>query len=1017
MLLGISTSAQHVTGKVTEADGNPLPGVSILLMGTSIGAASNSDGIYSIALPDSTNNTLAFSFIGFTTQEIPVRGRSVLNVVLVEGAKQLDEVVVTALGIPRETKTLVYATQQVNTKELVEVRDANNFLNSLAGKIANSVITQASGGVGSGARIILRGNRSIQGTNNALIVVDGVPINNSTNYLFPGIAAEGNFSGTDGASNLNPDDIETMTVLPGASATALYGSAAGNGVIVITTKKGKTGQVSVTLNSGVTSERVFILPAVQNQYGQGLNGTIDGTLGECWGYRTGELLFTGYMGETRKYSAQPDNIKNFFRNGLSLNNYVGVTGGSDRMQAYLSYTNNKVQGIIPKNDLDRHTFTLRASSQVSSKFSTDAKITYILQQIDKPGTGQFNYDNLTAIFTIPRNVSLQDAKNFETIDNGGLPEPSPWPPLNNQRTLSPYWNIHRTGVNENRNRIMGFVQARYDITEWLNLSGRANLDKTIDQLETFVYQGTAFAHEGGDFSKAGINVSQKWFDVILSGSNKISTSLKVDYRAGVILQDNQYDALYDYASGLNIANQFSLNFATNRNSSEDASRVQTQSLFAQVNLAFKESIFLDGSVRTDWISTLPPPYTTTYPSVGVSAIISDLVSFPRSISFLKLSANYAEVGNGAPFGVKNNTYDYFAGAGHGFLLRNAVYALEQLNPELVKSLEFSIDGRFLENKIGFTFALYKSNSTNQILRLSLTPASGYSQQLINAGNIQNRGVELIVNATPFKRNKLSWDVAFNMGINRNKVIELHNLIKQAPLGFTLMATPMVVEGKSFGDLIAHRWKRDTLGRYVVTDEGVPVLSEDREYVGNFYPKATLGLTNTVRYDRFSMRLLIDGRIGGIIISGTEFEQAYLGIAEVTAKLRDEGIQVEGVNEAGEKVDVSATAQEFWRSLWSVDRGGEFFAYDATNFRVRELTLSYSMPLPSTFLIKHMRISAVARNLFFLYRGSSTLDIPGIGKRKIAFDPDMALNNSNLQGVEHFSMPSTRSIGFNVQVTF
>ncbi len=233
-----------------------------------------------------------------------------------------------------------------------------------------------------------------------------------------------------------------------------------------------------------------------------------------------------------------------------------------------------------------------------------------------------------------------------------------------------------------------------------------------------------------------------------------------------------------------------------------------------------------------------------------------------------------------------------------------------------------------------------------------------------------------------------------------------------------MATPIVEEGKSFGDLVAYRWKKDTLGQYVVTDDGLPVLSDDREHVGNFYPKATLGLTNTVRYNRFSLRLLMDGRIGGVIVSGSEMEQAYLGIAEVTAKFREGGIRLGGVNEAGEKVDVSVTAQQFWRSLWNtLDRGGEFFTYDATNFRVRELSLSYSVPVPATFLIKQVRISAVARNLFFMYRGSSILDIPGIGKRKMSFDPDMALNNNNFQGLEHFNMPSTRSIGFNVQMTF
>ena len=1018
MMLSISMEAQRVTGKVTTApDGLPLPGVSVLLKGTSIGGVTDSNGVYSLAVSDAANSALLFSFVGFVTQEIPLHGRSIVDVALVEDARQLDEVVVTALGIPREMKTLVYSTHNVKTEELTDVRDANNVLNSLSGKIANALITQSSGGVGSGARIVLRGNRSIQNTNNALIVVDGVPINNVTTAF-----GDREIPATDGASNLNPDDIESMTVLPGASAAALYGSAAGNGVIVVTTKKGKAGKVSVTVNSGVTSESVFVLPAVQNEYGQGFNGVANGYAPESWGARTNGQWFTGYMGDNRKYYAEPDNIKDFFRKGLSVNNSFGITAGSDKIQTYLSYTNNKVQGIIPQNDLTRHTINLRLSQQINSKFSTDAKITYILQDTKhKPSTATTN-NLIKDIFLIPRNVSLDDAKNFETIDNTGTPVPTFWPYQNSDSKyiVNPYWQVHRTSNNENRSRIMGFVLAKYNLTNWLDITGRANLDKIADSQESFESHGQIYLpYAGGNYSKATINISQLWLDLILSGSSRINKSLRVEYRAGGILQDNNYDALYNNAKGLNVPNKFSLNFATNPVSYQDASHIQTQSLFAQVNLAFKESIFLDASVRNDWVSTLPPPYTVTYPSVGLSAIVSDLATLPRAISFLKLSANYAEVGNGAPFGIKNNTYEYFPGAGHGFIVRNTIYALEELKPELVKNLEFGVDARFMENKFGFTFFLYKSNSTNQILSLPLAAPSGYSHQLINAGNIQNKGLELVVNVIPVKTKKLTWDIAFNLGMNRNKIVELHKDIKTALLGFELIAIPIVKEGKSFGDLAARCWKKNALGQYVVTDDGMPVATEvleldSLESVGNFYPKSTLGLTNTIHYNRFSLRVLMDGRIGGVIVSGTEAKQAYWGNAEVTAGFRESGLRLGGVNEEGMKVDAIIETQEFWRSLQWV---GEFFAYDATNFRVRELALSYQVPVPPTFLIKQIRISAIARNLFFLYRGSSLLAIPGIGKRKMSFDPDMALYNNNAQGREEFTMPSTRTIGFNVQMTF
>ena len=373
------------------------------------------EGKYALSSPGE-NDILVFSFIGYATQEIAVGSRSVIDVTLAEDATQLTEVVVTALGIPRESKTLVYATQQVKPAQLTEVRDANNVLNSLQGKVANAVITQASGGPGSGARIVLRGNRSIQGDNNALIVVDGVPITNGTNGTIT--SDFGGLQGTDGASNINPDDIESMTILRGASAAALYGSQAGNGVILITTKKGTKDKVSVTINSGVVSEKAFVLPDFQNTYGQGNSGVLNGKSGESWGAKMDGQSFTAYNGEQRSYSAQPDNVKDFFRTGVSWNNSIGVSGGSEKMQTYLSYTNNNVKGILPRNGLNRNTFNLRLSNQISSKFSTDAKITYISQQIDsKYETGESALSPPTSIYQIPRNVSLDDAKNFETIDN------------------------------------------------------------------------------------------------------------------------------------------------------------------------------------------------------------------------------------------------------------------------------------------------------------------------------------------------------------------------------------------------------------------------------------------------------------------------------------------------------------------------------------------------------------------------------------------------------------------------
>jgi TonB-linked SusC/RagA family outer membrane protein len=1020
LLLSASVLAQPtVTGRVTTGpDKAPLPGVSVLVKGTTTGTSTDADGKFSIAVPDN-NAVLLVSFIGYTTQEIAVGNQTNLEIDMVEDVTQLSEVVVTALGIARETKTLVYATQTVKPSTLTEVRDPNNVLNSLQGKIANAVVTQGSGGVGSGARIVLRGNRSIQGSNNALIVVDGVPITNNT-YSTAG-SDFGSVQGSDGASNINPDDIESITVLRGASAAALYGSQAGNGVIVITTKRGTKDRISVTLNSGVTSEKAFSLNKLQNDYGQGNTGLINPASGESWGAKLDGQTYTNYLGETRTYSAEPDNVKDFFRTGVSLNNSIGVSGGSDKMQTYLSYTNNTVQGIVEKNDMSRHTINLRLSNQISKKFSTDAKITYILQDIqNRPRTGEENAP-VSNIYQIPRNVSTADAMNYETINNVGVPVPTAWPSTLSSIYQNPYWLIHRTELNENRNRVMGFLSAKYNITEWLSLQGRANVDRTMDRGESKYSQGTIlWASPGGSYGKSVIETTQQWYDLMLEGRNTINEDLKVEYRVGTILQDNQFSTLYNNANGLNITNKFSLNFATNRSFFEGGVHSQTQSVFGQVNLALKESIFLDASLRNDWASPLPSPYSFSYPSVGISAILSDLFTMPNAVSFLKLSGNYAVVGNGGRPQLRFNTFNYSQGAGHGFIQRSATRAIPDLKPELVKNLELSLDGKFVENRFGFTLTFYKSNSTNQLLRVTLPVATGFSDQYINAGNIQNKGIELVLNATPVSSPGLKWDVQFNLGMNRNKIVELHDVVKVSYLGggFGRSATPIVKEGGSYGDLLAFRWMTNENGERVVTATGVPVSSLEQEPIGSFNPKATLGLTNTLNVGKFSMRLLIDGRAGGVIVSGSEMNLAFSGIPEITTEHREGGWDLGGVGTDGSPVDATITAQQFWQTASGKRYGlGEFFAYDATNYRVRELSIGYDLPVPSNFAIRSARLSLVARNLLFLYRGSSIMDIPGIGKRKMDFDPDMALGNSNYQGVQYFTLPSTRSIGANLILNF
>lgn len=1028
LLLSIIANAQTRTlkGKVVSSpDNKPVVGASVLIKGKTTGTATGSDGSFTLNVPTGSI-TLVVSFIGYSTVEQNVsENADDITITLTESKGELGEVVVTALGITRQSKTLVYATQSVKPSELTGVRDANNVLNSLQGKVANAIVTQGSGGPGSGARIVLRGNRSIQGSNNALIVVDGIPINNPT-YGTAG-SDFGSVQGSDGASNINPDDIESITVLKGASAAALYGSQAGNGVIVITTKKGRKDRISVDVNSGIQFENAWSLPKFQDSYGQGLGGEIleDQSKGASWGAKMTGQTYTNLLGDQATYSPQPDNVKDFFRTGVSLINSVGVSGGNDKMQTYVSYTNNNIQGIIPQNDLMRHTINLRISNQISKKFSTDAKITYINQRINnKPRTGEENAPTID-IYQIPRSLSLDVANQFEYTSNTGIPQPTAWPSTLSGIYQNPYWMINRTAINEKRDRIMGFISLKYQITNWLSITGRANLDRMNDRTEEIYYDGTtlwAASGTGGAYNTHNYLTTQQWYDAILEGNNTITKDIKINYHVGTIFQDVGYDQIDLSSGGLRIPNKFTLAFAKAPSLSPNSGGHQIQSVFGQTSISFKDAIFLDGSIRNDWDSRLPSPYSFQYYSGGASIVLSDLITLPTSISLLKLNANYAEVGNGGQEQIRNSTYGFSQGAGNGFLSRSSIFPIPDLKPEIVRNFEAGIDAKFFNNRFGLSVNYYISKSSNQLLTISLPPATGYSSQYINAGTIQNKGIEIIINATPVKSKDLTWDLALNFSLNRNKIITLSDNLKSTTLGggYQRSATPVVQEGGSYGDLLAFGWATNDKGQYIVTSSGIPVASSDRLLIGNFNPKELLGLTNTINYKRFSLRILTDGRIGGTIVSGTEMNLAFSGITEGTEAYREGGWNLGGVDADGNPVSATINAQDFWTDPAVTGQrygGGQFFAYDATSFRLREASLGYNIPLKENKYIKAATFSIVARNLFWIYRGKSSFDVPGLEKRTMWFDPDMSLGNGNFQGTEYGTLPSTRTIGFNLKLSF
>lgn len=1019
-----SYAQRTVSGKVTSPTGEALIGVNVLEVGTATGTITDVDGTYQLRV-SSDNANLAFSYTGYQDQRVAVGGRSSIDVVMQEGV-DLGEVVVTALGISREKKALTYSAQTVDGDDINTVRDAN-FVNTLSGKVAGLQVSQSASGPGGQTRVVLRGNRSL-GNNNALFVIDGVPVDNSA---YGSVGSDfGGYSGTDGAVNINPDDIDNISVLKGAAAAALYGSRAANGVIMITTKKGKAGKLNVDVNSGLSWENPMILPSFQNEYSQGNGGIYAPTAAGSWGEKMTGQTVTNYRGNQQSLTAQPDNVKDFFETGVSLNNSVGITTGSEKVQSYFSYSNSQISGIVPNNTLDRHTVNLRVGTQVSKRLSTDAKVTYIYQKNDhKVKSGEENAA-IQDVFLIPRSVSLDDVKEYSTEDAFGQPTPSYW--TSSSIYTNPYWVTDLTNVSDQRDRVIGLASVTYKLTDWLRLMGRGSVDRYNDADNNSFYDKTVlWAQQGGRYERGFRTFTEQNYELLLMGDKALGGNLAVNYTFGTSVNKRRFQSAYSNAAGLLIPNKFGLDFARTIQSGNDLIEREIQAVFGTVQFSFNNYLYLDITGRNDWSSTLPSDNRSYfYPSVGLTWVASDMMTMPDWVSFGKIRASYTKVGNDADPYLINQTYSFGQGGNNGFINRDGLQPATDLKPELTTALELGLDWRFFNNRLGADLTFYKTNTVNQLLVLGLPPASGFSSKYINAGDIENRGVELSLNIVPVKTQDLQWDVTLNFARNTNEIIKLDEQIKQSFLagGYGRTAGPVVAEGGSFGDLYTLRWANtETDGTFTYEDngnarivdaDGKPVVTSSSENIGNFNPDYTLGLNNALSFGKLHFSFLIDGRKGGVVVSGTEANAAFYGNADYTTAFRGAGSwTVDGVQADGTPNGTPINAETFWTTVsggrysW-----GEFFAYDATNFRLREVTLGYDFGKVGFF--NGLRLSVVGRNLFFLYRGKALLDIPGVPERKMNFDPDVSLGGANnFQGVEYGNIPSSRSVGLNLKLSF
>jgi TonB-linked SusC/RagA family outer membrane protein len=974
-----------VTGQVVDVDGAGLPGVSVIVKGTLEGTSTDANGQYRITVPDG-QNTLVFSYIGFVSIEEAIDGRSTINVEFSEESTALNEVVVTALGITRDVKSLTYAAQNIKGDQLNEAKEVN-IVNSLQGKVAGVTITRNANGPGGDAKVLIRGNRSITGNNQPLYVIDGVPLSGSV-------------------SMLNSDDVESMTILKGPSAAALYGSQGQNGAIVITTKRGKVGELAVNYNGGFTFENAAVLPELQYEYGQGDAGVYSPNSEHSWGPKAAGQPVTLWNGHTVPLEGQPGRLKEFFRTAHTINNSLSINGGSEKMQTYFSYANTYAQGIMRNNDLNRHNVDLKIDNNLTSKLSFFTKLTYIYEDVNnrlQPGEG--GTYALPSMFRSPTSIPTSEMRQYAYTDESGIEKQSYWKP-GSSILLNPYWALNRITYFQKKDRVLGLISAKYQFNDWLDLQVRGSIDKTIQKNDNKIYADNYFSLVGSTYNYSGSGNQGTNVDALLSFKRDLSSRFNLTGNIGAALQQGNYEGFNGNANGLNKANFFFMNNAKNPSITNYAQKSpQVQSVYGTATLAYNSYLYLDATARNDWSSALPKDNQSYfYPSVGLSAIISDMLTLPSWVSYGKARVTVANSGYGGREYLDRNYYTVGAG---GAIITPTIQSLGNYKPELTTAFEAGLDWQFLNNRLGFSATYYNTKTKNQLLLIGAPSASLFDRKYINAGLIKNNGIEIVGNITPIRTERFSWDAMVNYSKNNNKIVRLTDEVKSAILVDDRAAQIRADEGGSFGDMYVKDWKRDSQGRRLVDNTGAPILTAGRDvFLGNYNPDYTLGVSNMFTYSNFSLNFLIDYRNGGYVVSGTQALIDADGHSLRSLEGREGGLVLDAVTVDGAKNTQSISAQKYWSAIGDRYPTGGLYAYSATNLRLRELVLGYRIPtnfLGSTRFIKDAKLSVVGRNLFFFHKSAP-------------IDPDITLG-INGGGLEYGALPSTRIVGLNLNIVF
>lgn len=998
-----------VRGTVLDEMGEPVPGANVVIKGTSNGTITNLDGAFSLSAKD--NDVLVISFIGYKNVEVSLAGKRDLHITLEPEAEQLNEVVVTALGIKREKKALGYAMQEVKTDNMKENKSLS-VANMLQGKVAGVQISQSGSGMGGSTRIVMRGLNSLSGNNQPLWVVDGVPINDGVQDN----ATQWGGTDTSGAaSQINPEDIESISVLKGANAAALYGSRAQSGAIIVTTKKGKQGQpLEIEYNGNLEFNTIYSPYKYQNIYGQGSNGVFTTEAKGSWGPKMeGQMVDhwrKAIYGDSNYDKVallpQSDYVKEFYETGTSINNTLTASAGGEHLTGRISFTDSRNDGVTPNHSINRQYFDV--NTEFKSKWLTlGAKLNY-MRESRKNAPGQGEYGLMTQLVYIPRGIRMADLKNdFINANNRVVNWSGP-----SDLYANPYGMVLSANGNDNlRNRFLGQLRASARFTDYLTLTGRVGMDYYTDNYKSF---GTYLADGTGTTSNySSSRTSNKEFnaDLILNFDKQFG-DFSVSANLGTSIYNTTYEGLVGRAGTFEIPGWIAMANGDSRLASESYSKKEIQSVFGNASVGWKSMLYIDVTGRNDWSSTLPAANRSYfYPSVGLSGIISEMVKLPEAIDYLKLRASWAKVGNDTnPYQlsyVYSNSTSIVNGGTVLEMKLPDTYPLRDLKPEETISYEFGLDYRMFKNRLGIDFTYYNSYTKNQILAINTPATSGFTGKMINAGKIKSHGVELMITGTPIQTKDWKWDVTLNWGMNRTECEELDPNVQRHTLGSTRIASVVVENGGKFGDIVANNaYKRDAQGRILVDDEGMPIKETDK-VIGNMMPDWTGSIGTSLQWKDFSFSALVDIRYGGNFISMTDNYATTAGNSERSLAGRD-GMVVDGIVEStGQKNTKQISAEQYWSSVGGSNGVAEEFMYDATYVKLRELSFGWNLPqiwLRKTPL-KAVKISAVARDLFYIYKDAPV-------SAEAAFSRE-----DYSQAFEYASLPPTRTFGFSLNVKF